>query len=282
MDEEIKEKVRQFIKDNGLDNYTIYVDYNDDFTSIVANYLSNIDVNSKTVEDIKDGLMDELYDIYGTEDYDYAYDNAINAVLGNEEFADLDQDDVLSLIQEEGLVDVDFSDVIKSVMKTELKVNFVLDGDIEDECVIAEKIMDGDNSETLNGKLGWLIQSQGHNPEELAGESDNAFIKSLKEEIDNRYIGGYCNLVILKRFTTEEVINAIAQGGSITVNTNNMIGFHDRYNGAGSLLEIELEKPITVSASEYSIVEFEEANNEDKSGYTVDEISGLVSDCWRP
>lgn len=258
MNEEIREQIRQFIKDKNLSPYEVYVDYSDDFTSLVANFLKDIDVNTKSAEDIKDELFNYVYDLYGMDDYDYAYDTAINEIMEDEQFENLDREEIFDLLQEEGLIEVNYDDVLKAVMNTDLRVNFVLDGDFEDECVEAEKIAD-----------------------ELKGESENAFIKSLKEEIENRYIGGYCQLVVLKRLDTMGVINAIAQGGSIEVNTDNMIGFHDPYNGAGSLLEIELEKPINISASEYSRVEFEEADNKDSTGYTVDEISGLVNDCWK-
>ncbi|WP_304393200.1 hypothetical protein [uncultured Clostridium sp.] len=280
MNEEIREQIRQFIKDKKLSPYEVYVDYNDDFTSLVANFLKDIDVNTKSAEDIKDELYNYVYDLYGMDDYDYAYDTAINEIMEDEQFENLDREEIFDLLQEEGLIEVNYDDVLKAVMNIDLRVNFVLDGDFEDECVEAEKIMDNEEG-TLDGRLGWLIQSQGHSADELKGESENAFIKSLKEEIENRYIGGYCQLVVLKRLDTMSVINAIAQGGSIEVNTNNMIGFHDPYNGAGSLLEIELEKPINISASEYSRVEFEEADNKDSTGYTVDEISGLVNDCWK-
>lgn len=280
MNDEIKEQIRQFIKDRSLSPYDVYVDYNDDFTSLVANFLKDVDVNTQSETDIRDDLFNYIIDLYGMEDYDYAFDTALNEIMGNEQFADLEREDIFDFLQVEGLIEVTYDDVWKSVLNTELRVNFVLDGDIEDECVEAEKIMDNGEG-TLDGMLGWLIQSQGHSADELKGELDNKFIKSLKEEIENRYVGGYCNIVILKRFTTEQVINAIAQGGTLNVNVDNMIGFHDRWNGAGSLLEIELEKPISISADKYSLVEYEEANNKESSGYTVDEISGLTSDCWK-
>lgn len=280
MDENIKEQIRQFIKDRKLSPYTIYVDYNDDFTSIVANYLKDIEVGSRTAEDIRDSLKDYIYDLYGTDDYDYAFDTAINEIMEAEQFAELDREDIFDFLQEEGLIEIDYSEVFESAFGTDLKVNFVVDGDIEDECKEAEKIMDNEEG-NLSGKLNWLMETQGHTPEELAGESDSAFIKSLKEEIENRYIDGYCNIVVLKRFNADEIISAIAQGGSLNVNTNNMIGFHDRWNGAGSLLEIQLEKDFNIPVTEYSLVEFEDADNRDSSGYTVDEISGLVGDCWK-
>lgn len=280
MDENIKEQIRQFIKDRKLSPYTIYVDYNDDFTSIVANYLKDIEVGSRTAEDIRDSLKDYIYDLYGTDDYDYAFDTAINEIMEAEQFAELDREDIFDFLQEEGLIEIDYSEVFESAFGTDLKVNFVIDGDIEDECKEAEKIMNNEEG-NLGGKLNWLMETQGHTPEELAGESDSAFIKSLKEEIENRYIDGYCNIVVLKRFNADEIISAIAQGGSLNVNTNNTIGFHDRWNGAGSLLEIQLEKDFNIPVTEYSLVEFEDADNRDSSGYTVDEINGLIGDCWK-
>lgn len=95
-----------------------------------------------------------------------------------------------------------------------------------------------------------LIESQGRDfnvfIEELdkEGPYEDKFLQSIYEEIINSY--SYNNIVFLESITLEEYFEKLESKEPITISKNSMTGLVDIVNGGGSILEIALEKDITI------------------------------------
>jgi len=59
-----------------------------------------------------------------------------------------------------------------------------------------------------------------------------------------------------------------------------MLGIYNSWNGSGSLLEIELEKPLTLSSKDIFKIQIEGSRY--CYEYTVDQTYGLIGSCWKP
>lgn len=143
-----------------------------------------------------------------------------------------------------------------------------------------------------------LIHSQGYSVCDVidayygSHASDNKFINSVIEELDNH---AYTMKVLtaLVKIPSNEVISTLGYLGTpdslketekrtLTLGKDTMIGLYNPWNGSGSMLDIALEKPFTVSVDDIYSVQVEGARSRNLSiGYTVDETYGLVGSCWQ-
>lgn len=95
-----------------------------------------------------------------------------------------------------------------------------------------------------------LIESQGRDfnvfIEELGKEGpyEDKFLQSIYEEIINSY--SYNSIVFLESITLGEYFEKLESKEPVTISKHSMTGLVDIVNGGGSILEIALEKDVTI------------------------------------
>ena len=79
--------------------------------------------------------------------------------------------------------------------------------------------------------------------------------------------------------TLETLYKAHHNGGAgaVTLGVGTTLGLVNIWNGSGSILGIELEKPFTISIGDIQSIQVENAT---VGNYTVNEIFGMGSDAW--
>lgn len=150
--------------------------------------------------------------------------------------------------------------------------------------------------------LTYLIHQQGYSVNELfdnlyenpAGfrESNLPFIESVTNEIANSYSDGLSQLVVLSGFNGNDYMDYInklynpeekQKNPYLEISKDAMIGLHDSWNGATSIFEINPDKNIIIPKEYVHKILVEGLTRDERGfgGYTVDEVCGLTSDCWK-
>lgn len=122
----------------------------------------------------------------------------------------------------------------------------------------------------------FLIQSQGYEVEDLYDKEkveNSKFLKSLKTEIEEHSGSDYGNIVFTKiRGNFEEMRELEESDKNIRIPKEmREVGIVDTNGGAGSLLEIELEKDIVIDRKNAKVV-----SDFNQEGYSIQEIYGLI------
>lgn len=130
-----------------------------------------------------------------------------------------------------------------------------------------------------NELLEKLFASQGYDVNKVTGEEDSEFIKSFKSEINNIWEYYPMFFTCLTKLSLEDYFKLIR--GELELKFKGMCGLFDFINGAGSSLEVKLEKPFIIKFTgeeEFDAIQIEEI--EDNCGYTVNEVCGLCGSAW--
>ena len=106
---------------------------------------------------------------------------------------------------------------------------------------------------------------------------ENPFMHSLYQEIENASYRP-TELVFLASMSLDDALS-LKEAKSITFGKGVVSGLFEDYNGAGSVLEITLDKEITLPLKELSS-QFRVAIDGEGRGYGVDSVYGLTSQCW--
>ena len=104
----------------------------------------------------------------------------------------------------------------------------------------------------------------------------NLFLKSLIIEIRNLYIDSYYQLCFIAKITLKDYFNLLEKNKDVFIDKSVYCGLVDRISGGGSILNIELLKDIKLNTNDLLVY----VENIDK--YTVDDIYGLTSNCFKP
>lgn len=113
---------------------------------------------------------------------------------------------------------------------------------------------------------------------ELFTSTHNKFLASLCFELENQgYEEGL--LTVLAEVSMRDFATMMKGDSVITMPANCMCGIFSPNPGAGSLLEIELEKSFVFSRDAIYDVQIEGA--EPDWGYNLDSVYGLVHSCWK-
>ncbi len=125
----------------------------------------------------------------------------------------------------------------------------------------------------------WLAEQQGYGKDQLTRlirdevESESKFLNSLYSELVN--VTSHMNaLTFLLKITLGELINYKERPRHLTIPIGSRCGLYDPWNGAGSLFEIELEKPVVIP-KEYIRLYVDGAY-----GYGIKQIYGVYNDFW--
>jgi hypothetical protein len=128
-----------------------------------------------------------------------------------------------------------------------------------------------------NNSLSWLIRSQDYSVADLYSDMKSPFLDSVRREIEE-YTAGMGGVTICLRLSADE-LEALASnnGKNISISKEASIGIFTPWSGAGSLMEIALEKDIVLPKSMINRIQVEGAKNNE---YTVDEVYGMTGRFW--
>ena len=100
------------------------------------------------------------------------------------------------------------------------------------------------------------------------------------QELENHTYSMGC-MTALAEMNMYELAKLLRDDTQITFPMNAMLGIYNPWNGSGSLLEIELEKPLTLSSKDIFKIQIEGSGHQQYE-YTVDQTYGLIGSCWKP
>jgi hypothetical protein len=293
----LKEEIDKYCNDNG--EYAVYYDYNDEVN--MADVIDALDqVSNGTYDSIEDALTDKYYEYYI--DYDGEFFDAIMRDLRarpeleayqeqrETEMSKTLYDDVeecgyngLALNIDELLSTGDYN--INIIFGTPEEQNSDMGAIITSYGTYHNPDMEFVEVKDLDNALTKLIHQQGHSVKGIyegvfgVAKSESKFINSVVEELENNsadYMSGLTACVSVD-YKTLEALYTNKVSGAVKLDVGTTLGLVNIWNGSGSILGIELEKPAILSTSDIIRVQLEGAKN---GNYTVDEIYGLGADAW--
>lgn len=165
-------------------------------------------------------------------------------------------------------------------------------GEICDSTSLEDKFFNEESHFTpvVDNALTYLVHQQGYELDAVyqswvsGKESENAFVKSVVDEVNDNYYGGCTELTAMVSLKGEElltVLDNIAHGtNNLSFSKETEMGLFNEWSGAGSALEIALEQPAVFPADMVRNVQFEGASKDTNDGYTVDDVYGLIGSVW--
>lgn len=113
---------------------------------------------------------------------------------------------------------------------------------------------------------------------ELFSAGRSRFLVSLCEELDNQ---SYCMgcLTVLSSMSMRTFAEMMEKGTKITLPADTVCGIFNPWNGSGSILGIELAKPITFQRKDIYDIQIEGVSPD--YGYLLDSSYGLVHRAWQ-
>lgn len=108
-------------------------------------------------------------------------------------------------------------------------------------------------------------------------KSHNPFLTSICQELDNMTNHMNC-MTILAKMDMYQFAEMMKPGKEITFSKDAMVGIYSPWNGGGSVLEVALEKDLTIPSEKIWDVQIEGAKLDYQ--YSVDQTYGLIGSCW--
>lgn len=301
----LKEKIKEYCNEKGY--YELYWDYRE---SIEPQQLLVAFQNYKKdgYENVQDYLENLLYE--QNIDYDVNLFSQIESDLKKQDFFTekfekwyKDKCDIQNDLEETGYrgLDVNLKDLLKN-SKFNFNIMFATEEEQNrDMTSIFSSFQNLDNmnnfEEKFDNSLTYLLYQQGHtiqeffeclkeNPSGFGNNHKCNFIESTVDEVVNDTLYNMSELTALVNFNGEEAIkflnyiadNSLEEDINLKFEKETMIGLFDEWQGAGSILEINLENDLIIPKSMIRGIQIEGAEN---SGYSVDEVYMLTNDCWK-
>lgn len=280
--------------ENGVFYEEIYADYRDTLDACTLKKICNDDHPREKLWE----LLDEWY-----RDCEWEYaDNVIKRVLEDEDVAELienlDEDEVRELIRDQFYVEYP----AKHYLAQDVLIDLIVDtGDLNYDFTsnsIGGHYDASDDSIPEESSLLWLARQQGYKKSELKkalverGKCESPLLKSIYVETVN--CSTHMNaLVFLVKMTLAQYFNlrdAIdieekrnksyylserTGRGYLVLSKDTTCGLYDAWNGAGSLLEIKLEKDVRLP---FRCID--SAKHDGCRGYSIREIYGCGFELW--
>lgn len=231
--------------------------------------------------------------------FEYEENTMMNALREKLELMDCDLSkfstwDVLYDLYSEGFIKKDYCED-QIISNTQLRYNITLatknelnfDSTVEVLADMLDEELPPSGREELgrlldNG-LVWLISQQGYRPEDIFDPEvakRSPFIRSVCEEL-NESGGGTPFLTLLAGSDPNTMLELVHNDDkTVTFPTSTVLGLFSGSSGGGSILGIDLEKPLVVPKDLIFDIEIEGSSKRYRSGYTVDETYGLARDAW--
>lgn len=161
------------------------------------------------------------------------------------------------------------------------------------------------NKRQVQSFIKTIVEDQGHTMEELNKAFDEysdavllpafsdgdrlykeqterygKFVASLASEIANSNPFNIDDFVFLTKVSVEDYARLGDEDATLTFQPGVMCGMYNSHDGSGSVLEVELEKEITVPRSDIAELQIESRVEKHGYSYCVDEVYGLVGTAW--
>ena len=255
-----KEEIKKRIVDELKDGIDVYADYRDQLETGSIKELQKR-LEERGAESAKNIFMDYITETY--EDYDlYNGTEDLKCVCQNQgiDYNELD-DDMKDYVNEVFNENVFYNLPYDHYLHQEVCINIVVDaGDANYDFGVNEVYphYDGDYDELKRhgvpnkSCVAWLAKRQGYSKKELKkallhdDKVESKFLQSMYEELLN-CSSALPQLVFMKKMTIEEWLELLDKK-TIAISKNTRTGLVDFWNGAGGLLDIELEKDFKFSS----------------------------------
>ena len=280
MNEALKMAIEKVMKNNhnhknseGIYSIDIYADYRDELEKS-----SLIEIGKNDA----DSIREEFYSKFRLDEVLFSEEDALCSLIKKEiddEF-DTDYDEIREWILENVVFNFPYDHYLKqsvcvnvSVDTGESNYDYTLNNLVEYSQGKHWKLSD-------EGSLVWLIKQQGYNKHQAKKAIKNPdleqskFLKSVFDESNN--VTTHMNqLVFFVKMSLGEFINLVEDPKDLTVKKNIRCGLIDFWNGAGSILEISLEKNVVIPANKLKL------HIDGAVGYSVSEIYGIMDSFWK-
>ena len=194
---------------------------------------------------------------------------------------DIDEDSVRDLVYD--VFYIDLKSVIDAVLSLEFDVDIVLtntNNEAQYDFAHNSAFGEEDKFSQLSSSWPFILKSQGiegvDSVEDLRG-IEGVVASSIVEEIENTTSDMNAFTFFVKMNMEDFIKLYEGNYSSITLKAGTSCGLVDFWYGAGSLLEVDLDKPVTLSKGTFNAV-IDKAN---PYGYSVAEIFGLLSGFWK-
>ena len=284
-------KLNDYIKLHpSIDIYDDYNDHNNIEYLLYNKY--KIDGYTRTekikdIEDFKNKIFDAYFDtyIYYLNEYIEGFISSLK--IGYQLFID-NHNNILDDIREEIENKTIVNYPIDSFLNDEIKINiFWLDNKNKSgfDDIFLKHLMRSQGyflknhtyfKKLLNNLHSYKTFSEGLTIKEktqLEEDKKDKFLSSLIDEIENCYLDSPRDFCFIASITIENYFKLFSKK-SFIIQKNAVCGLVDKYNGGGSILNIQLKKDIKINTCDISIL----IENIDK--YTVNNIYGLTSNCF--
>ena len=269
---------------NILDKYAPFIEKQYDGTYKGKFYVDYTDeLDKKTIIGILnskhplDAFYDTMSDFYIDDIYEY--DSVLKLIEENWNLDEFPIDFIKDWVYENVWFEVPYSHYLNKTVNVDIIVDtgdgnydFTLNNFASYNAATNEQIH-------KNSSILWLVKQQGYSKKQLYDAirhhrfMNSAFLKSVYGELIN--VTSHMNaLAFFVKMTLDDVINYLESPKDIVISEDASCGLYDCWNGAGSLLEIVLEKPVVIPK------EYVQMNIDGGRGYGIYEIYGLCDDFW--
>lgn len=147
------------------------------------------------------------------------------------------------------------------------------------------------DEDVKDNALTWLTEQQGYDYDSLADAMDcqlnhgfsacmdtfGPFLASASSELNN-FPNVMGTVTVLARMPIADIPKLNAPGYQITVPEGSTVGIFAPWVGGGSMLSIELEKPLTIPSEMVFETQIEGIRCD---AYTVNQVYGLADEAWK-
>ena len=194
---------------------------------------------------------------------------------------DADEDSVRDLVYD--VFYIDLKEVLDTVSFLDLDVDIVLtntNNEALHDFAHNNDFGEDDKFSQLSSSWPFILKSQGiegvDSVEDLR-DVEGKVASSIVEEIENTTSGMNAFTFFVKMSMEDFLKLQEGNYSSITLKAGTPCGLADFWYGAGSLLEVDLDKPVTLPKGTFNAV-IDKAN---PYGYSVAEIYGMLSSFWK-
>ena len=218
-------------------------------------------------EDVESDMTMQVVDAFGR----YLEANGI----------DVDEDSVRDLVYD--VFYIDLKEVLDTVSFLDLDVDIVLtntNNEALHDFAHNNDFGEDDKFSQLSSSWPFILKSQGiegvDSVEDLR-DVEGKVVSSIVEEIENTTSGMNAFTFFVKMSMEDFLKLQEGNYSSITLKAGTPCGLVDFWYGAGSLLEVDLDKPVTLPKGTFNAV-VDKAN---PYGYSVEQIYGMLSSFWK-
>ena len=269
---------------NGMLMYDYFFDQNEwkHIDEMIKNFIKK--VNATTKKQFIEELREMIYDSFT--DFEMDKLNEYTRAIVNE--FEIDYDEAYDYISEN--VELNYKPIFDKFMNSTFNAYVALtDTNDEMNYDFSENYIGDDMTyeefEELHSSYKFLCESQGYDLKDLydclftdiddeAHDTNSKFILTLADEIANVMGSNRPAFVFLLNTSLADYINYKFDGVRIQLSATTACGLFDWTNGSGSLLEVDLEDPITIPIGQYEIY------YDGEMGYSIHETYGLTSSMW--